>query len=157
MNEVLDRMTSPEHTFDSAALILVDVDGMKGINDSHGHLVGDKVLRALSSALSADGAIVSRFGGDEFLVVLPNADEARAEAYIRGLRRLLQLTRVTNDDGRLVPVGVSAGAALFPQEGDTTQEVIRLADERMYEIKSNTEPRIKPALFYSEDPYEDAA
>jgi len=150
MNEVLTRLAAPEHAFTSAALILVDVDGMKAINDSHGHLVGDKVLRALSSALSTGGAIVSRFGGDEFLVVLPEVDEARAEHYIRDIRRLLQLTRVLNDDGQIVPIEVSAGAAIFPQDGNSTQEVIRLADERMYETKGGCYQPHLSATFDSE-------
>ena len=64
---------------------MIDVDGLKAVNDTYGHQVGDAVLVAIAGALSRDNAIVGRYGGDEFVVVLPNAHHATPSAVNRAV------------------------------------------------------------------------
>jgi diguanylate cyclase (GGDEF)-like protein/PAS domain S-box-containing protein len=123
------RASEPE----PGAVLMVDLDGMKTVNDRYGHQVGDQVLIAVTKALSRDRAIVGRYGGDEFLVVLPGADRAAAERY-RGvaLSSVAGLGLKDPATGESIPAAASIGLAVFPQDGQTADDLIRLADRAMY-------------------------
>lgn len=113
------------------AVVLLDIDRFKKFNDHFGHATGDEVLRRVAQVLlSSGGEHAARWGGEEFLVVLPDADaqEARAtaERIIQGLRAL----HLPDIPG----VPVSAGVALVG-EADTPDHLVALADERMYQAK----------------------
>ena len=117
----------------SHAVAMIDVDGLKAVNDASGHQVGDAVLRAVTGALSKDGAIVGRFGGDEFVALLPGADRAGAERYRNGVLKKLQGARVTDPaTGAPVPVAASIGLSVYPGEANTIGELIGLSDRAMY-------------------------
>lgn len=115
------------------SLILFDLDRFKEINDTHGHLQGDRVLlevaRTLKQSIRAgvDGAF--RYGGDEFVALLPGMDLSRARGVIRRLRLGL---RQADPGGR--PVAFSAGCAAL-RSGDTPDSLLRRADARMYAAK----------------------
>jgi diguanylate cyclase (GGDEF)-like protein len=114
------------------ALVLIDLDGLKAINDEHGHTVGDDVLRAVGEQLvrsirTEDAA--ARLGGDEFGLVVMESDAA-------DVRELL--ARVTTAVNHALPglvVTVSSGTALVPDDGTDPVELYRLADERLYRSK----------------------
>ena len=117
----------------SHAVAMIDVDGLKAVNDASGHQVGDVVLKAVAGALSKDGAIVGRYGGDEFVAVLPGVDRAGAERYRDGVLKQLQGARVTDPaTGARVPVAASIGLSVYPAEANTLGEMIRLSDRAMY-------------------------
>lgn len=131
----------------SVAVIMVDVDGMKAINDTFGHLVGDDVLMAIAGALCRDGAIVGRYGGDEFLVVLPGADRAASERYSSLVLEDLEHAAVLDRETRSrVPVIASMGAAVYPGEADSIEDAIRLADSSMYAEKRERIAGNNPSL-----------
>src|SRR5437660_7724111 len=114
------------------ALLFFDMDGLKRINDRHGHMVGSQALCRLADVLSSCCRGIdtpARFGGDEFAVVLPetNADEANLVA-----RRICE--RVAND-GNGPTISVSAGVAVFPQNGETIEKLLREADSALYSMK----------------------
>lgn len=110
------------------ALVLFDVDRFKETNDRNGHQEGDRLLRALAGALthtSRETDVVGRVGGDEFAALLLEAEERRLAAF---LDRLYE---------HLPPeLGVSAGAAFLPDESSTTDELVALADRRLYARKA---------------------
>ena len=115
------------------AVLMVDLDGMKTTNDTYGHQTGDEVLISLFETLSRDGAIVGRYGGDEFLVALPGADREAAKRYrsnVLMVLRELQLTDATS--GETVCVEASLGIALYPDESEGARDLVRLADGEMY-------------------------
>ncbi|MDI6712782.1 MAG: diguanylate cyclase [Anaerosomatales bacterium] len=124
------------------AVALVDLDGLKAINDTHGHRVGDRALRAVaasieSSVRSSDMGL--RYGGDEFVVVAP---EAGADDYRALASRLLEAVRtrsVFSDDGQEIPIRVTIGGAvaLDPagSEPRTADEIIAAADSSLYAAK----------------------
>lgn len=115
------------------AVAMVDVDGMKATNDTYGHQVGDAVLKAVAQALSHDGAIVARYGGDEFVAILQSGDRAGAERYRAFVDTQLQEHEVTEPDtGLRVPLSVSMGLAVYPEEARGVMELIKLSDDAMY-------------------------
>jgi len=118
------------------ALAMVDVDGLKAINDTYGHQVGDAVLVAVANALSKDGATVGRYGGDEFVVILPGADRDAAQRYRDAVLDSLAYAGLTvPETGANVPVVVSIGLVVYPTEAARVEEMIKLADSEMYAVK----------------------
>jgi diguanylate cyclase (GGDEF)-like protein/PAS domain S-box-containing protein len=117
----------------SFALAMVDVDGLKAVNDTYGHQVGDAVLLAVASALRADGAIVGRYGGDEFVAILPGADREVANAYRQRVIETLTAEDLRDPDtGSRIQIDASIGLAIYPEEGDAVEDLIKLSDSAMY-------------------------
>ena len=121
-----------------AALVFVDLDGFKEINDTHGHEAGDRVLKEVAGRLSAsvrETDTVARFGGDEFLLVLTAmTDKASVTAVVKKV--LKSVSRSFAVDGRVTPLGASIGIALYPGDGETPEELLRRADRAMYAAKA---------------------
>jgi diguanylate cyclase (GGDEF)-like protein/PAS domain S-box-containing protein len=118
------------------AVIMVDVDGMKAVNDTFGHLAGDAVLVHVSGALFRSGAIVGRYGGDEFVVVLPGASRDAAERYRHAVLDGLAVANLTDPvSGSSIPLQASIGIAIYPDEAESVADLIRLADGAMYAVK----------------------
>jgi diguanylate cyclase (GGDEF)-like protein len=113
-------------------LLLLDLDGLKGINDRHGHLVGSRAICRLANVLRMHSRAMdtaARYGGDEFAVVLP---EAGAEAAASVSQRICE--RLAND-GEVPRVTVSVGAAVFPRDGETMDALFNAADRALYGMK----------------------
>ncbi|HYM14453.1 MAG TPA: diguanylate cyclase [Dehalococcoidia bacterium] len=119
------------------AVAMVDVDGMKAVNDTYGHLSGDAVLRTVAGALEEDGAVVGRYGGDEFLVVISEADRNRARAYVDGADVRIRDAMVRDaETSATIRLPVSIGFAVHPDEAGTLVDLIKVADNAMYAAKS---------------------
>lgn len=121
-----------------SALIMIDVDGFKAINDQHGHHAGDRALQAVAETLrrqvrSAD--LCARYGGDEFVVSLACQDRGEAERRARDLQRAVSRLNLTLDTGAAISVAISVGVAVCPDDGATFDELLAAADRRMYENK----------------------
>ncbi len=123
----------------SAAILVLDMDHFKRINDEHGHLAGDAALKAVGAALADELRgydAVGRFGGEEFVAVLPGIDLIGAEHAAHRLRRRIQELAVpVPGSAETLTVTASIGAALCPEHGDTVDDVLRAADDAMYEAK----------------------
>jgi len=118
------------------AVLMNDVDSLKAINDTFGHPVGDSVLVAVAKALSRDGALVGRYGGDEFIAVIPGAGHKEAERYRKDVLDTLGEAGVQDPETRSrVPVLISMGIAICPIEARRIEELIQLADSGMYTAK----------------------
>ena len=121
------------------SLLFFDGDRFKQVNDTYGHAVGDAVLRELggraSSVLRA-GDTVGRFGGEEFLVLLPETDEQEAQLVAERLRSAVAVSPLaTHDVEDGIAVTVSIGVACYPKDGNTASEVREQADQAMYWAK----------------------
>ncbi len=117
----------------SHAVAMIDVDGLKAVNDTYGHQAGDAVLTTVAGVLSTDGTIAGRYGGDEFVAVLTGANRAAAERYREGVLRNLSATSLTDPEtGTSITVSASIGLAVFPEEAETIDDLIRLSDSAMY-------------------------
>lgn len=124
---------------DTFAILYLDLDGFKTINDSMGHDSGDKVLREVASRLLGvvrDSDLVARFGGDEFVMIAQKID-GRSGAEILANRIHESLHNPLRIHGEWVSVGASIGIALFPQDADNPERLIQLADQALYRVKQN--------------------
>jgi diguanylate cyclase (GGDEF)-like protein/putative nucleotidyltransferase with HDIG domain len=122
------------------ALLMIDVDGFKLFNDAHGHLAGDAVLKAVAGALiscTRDGDLVGRYGGDEFLLVLPNTDSEGAVAQAERLLEATDLLTWKASDGADVPISLSIGVSAYPTHGSELNELVAFADANLYAVKQN--------------------
>lgn len=133
------------------ATLMLDLDHFKRINDAHGHARGDLVLqqttRAMRSALRADD-IVGRFGGEEFVVLLPGADLKQAMGAAERCRAAVQMMKVPN--APYLSVTASVGVAAFPEHGDALDALLKASDSAMYNAKANGRNRIETAPGSSE-------
>jgi diguanylate cyclase (GGDEF)-like protein len=126
-----------QRTGSPLALLLVDVDHFKRVNDSHGHLIGDEVLRALATELRQqvrESDVVGRFGGEEFTVLLPRTDGAGAYGIAERLRANAASLSVAAADAR-INVTVSIGVAVLGQHGNDLFELLAAADVALYRAK----------------------
>jgi len=124
----------------SMALLFIDLDGFKQVNDLHGHLVGDAVLREVAKRLTGavrEADLVARHGGDEFVVLLRDLQSVEASSRAeQTVQRIKTAVASPIDTGSVsVSVAASVGIAVYPGDGDSPDALIRAADERMYERK----------------------
>ena len=120
---------------DPLAILLLDIDGLKGINDEHGHMVGDVIIAKLGEVIakqtrSAD--VPARLGGDEFGVILPGTDKRGAFAMAQRLWEELERTPMFEGDGKRIMINVSIGVSGFPWGGEDVDEMMHWADSDMY-------------------------
>lgn len=127
------------------AVAVLDLDHFKSINDSYGHLVGDKVLATLAGVLrhaARHGDIVGRFGGEEFVVFLPGADLEAARRFAERARTAVEHARIPLSDDASITITVSAGVAAIPSCADSLNEALRIADDRLYAAKREGRNRV---------------
>ena len=134
------------------AILFIDLDNFKTVNDSLGHPVGDALLVEIARRISAtvrDADVVSRLGGDEFLVVL--SDIASSEDAAKVAAKLIDaISRVATLDGHKLSVSPLIGISMFPADGDTADDLIRHADAAMHHAKESGRSNYQffvPALF----------
>ena len=128
------------------ALLVMDLDNFKEINDSHGHHVGDRALREVATVLRSGIRpydICVRYAGDEFICVLSGCGADEAE------RKRVELQRTVDDllfevrPGRRLPLAISIGAAIYPHDGDSYEALLATADSRMYRDKTRRKQRVQ--------------
>jgi diguanylate cyclase (GGDEF)-like protein len=125
-------------------ILMVDLDHFKAVNDTYGHLVGDRVLRAVAGAcrrVVREGDVLIRYGGEEFLVLLPGAGPDDVRHVGERIRRAVAETSVEDGDQR-VGVTVSLGGATFRDSSDSTDSLIALADRALYDAKEDGRDRL---------------
>ncbi len=125
-------------------ILFVDIDDFKGINDSFSHLAGDKILSIISKTLNGNvrnNDFVGRWGGDEFLIILSRIDIEILQRIANKLITLVSSSSYYDDDGRSIPVSISAGGTVA-QPGDTVMSIFSRADKLLYESKQNGKNRV---------------
>ncbi len=142
-----------QHTFERAlvdsksiAVVLIDVDHFKPVNDTHGHQVGDDCLRVIASRIQADSRwpadMVARYGGEEFCVVLPDTDENTAITVAERIRRSIEAKTVPTRVGQL-KLTISLGVyAAVPMPDDTSERFLERADQALYRSKQEGRNRV---------------
>jgi diguanylate cyclase (GGDEF)-like protein/PAS domain S-box-containing protein len=125
----LDRSARSKRPF---ALLLLDLDGLKGINDKYGHLIGSRALCRLADVLKRHSRTIdtaARYGGDEFVLILVETDRSAAAVVANRIR-----DRVAKD-GEKPPISVSMGVTVCPEDGETVESLLGAADRELYKQK----------------------
>jgi len=148
LEESTDRELSRAHREGFAiGAIMIDIDRFKRINDRYGHKAGDLVIQSLATLLGGvirAEDIACRYGGEEFLLILPKAGKEIAAARADQLRRAFAEIK-TGYDGNVLQAEISLGVAAYPDDGITLEEVIKAADQAMYRAKSLGRNRVEIA------------
>src|SRR5262249_16995183 len=121
------------------ALMVMDLDCFKEINDNHGHHVGDRALCEVARVLRAairPYDICVRYAGDEFIVVLSGCSMQEAEQKRLELQQCIDEVDLEGGAGKRLKLGISLGAAVFPHDGDSYEALLAVADNRMYQDKA---------------------
>lgn len=127
------------------AVAIIDIDHFKRYNDEHGHETGDAVLCAVAAVLSSGmrrSDLAARYGGEEFVLVMYGMSLEDAAARLNALRGSLRLTRLESEGKRLPHVTFSAGLACAPEHGIRQEDLLRAADEALYEAKHAGRDRV---------------
>jgi diguanylate cyclase (GGDEF)-like protein len=127
------------------AVLMIDLNDFKAINDNYGHRAGDLALRHVAARLQASVRsydICARYAGDEFVVLLPgcNHDDAQTKAEV--LQRAIAESSFEATEGITTSVNISIGFAVYPEEGQTFDELLTVADQQMFRNKQWKETRV---------------
>jgi diguanylate cyclase (GGDEF)-like protein len=149
LGELLETAVAHALTHEQrVGVLFIDLDGFKGVNDAHGHSAGDKLLATVASRIAArarTGDFVCRYGGDEFVVILPRvADMAAALQVADSIRNRVALPyRI---DGTELQVTAAIGAATYPDQASSSAELLAVADESMYRVKMRADNPLRTLL-----------
>jgi two-component system, cell cycle response regulator len=128
------------------SIAVIDADRFKSLNDTHGHSAGDLVLRTIGSMLRESfrqSDTAGRYGGEEFVVILPETDMEAAQRKVERLREQVANTPIElATRGEKIRMTISAGLASYPQDGEDAADLFALADERMFQAKREGRNRV---------------
>ena len=132
-----EELNIAKNTRTKCSLLVLDVDKFKSINDKYGHAIGDTILKefviAIRKGVRATD-MVGRFGGDEFLIILPTGDKERARKIAEGIVRIVEKNSI-NINQQLFNVRTSIGVATYPDDGGTAEDMFKKADGALYMVK----------------------
>jgi diguanylate cyclase (GGDEF)-like protein len=127
------------------SVLFIDLDHFKQVNDTHGHLIGSKLLAEIGYLVKAQLRLIDyafRYGGDEFVVLLPQTGKDQALHVAKRLRDALRVSMFCKEEGLNLNVRASIGLATYPHDAQSPHDVIRQADEMMYLVKNTTRDNI---------------
>ncbi|MCL4479319.1 MAG: sensor domain-containing diguanylate cyclase [Deltaproteobacteria bacterium] len=127
------------------SIIFLDIDHFKLVNDRHGHLIGSRVLKETAEVIKQNlrkPDIPIRYGGDEFVVLMPETDKKGAYKVAARIRESLNSYRFLREEGFEIMLTASFGVSAFPEDTDNTLDLVRLSDQAMYRVKETTRDSI---------------
>ncbi len=130
------------------SLLFLDLDHFKSVNDTHGHQRGTRLLAEVGNLLKRSlgpANFAFRYGGDEFVALMPNLDKHAAMTMAIGLCEQFRKARFLESDGLALSILASFGLATFPEDGETVHDILRSADMMMYEAKNSTRNNVAVA------------
>jgi diguanylate cyclase (GGDEF)-like protein len=149
LNFMLDTEIYRSHRYAfEFSLIFIDLDHFKMVNDTYGHLMGSKLLAEIGEAIKDKCRLIDlafRYGGDEFVVLLPQTSKENALGVARRLHKLIREAVWLKEPGLNVHVTASVGVASYPSDSRTKAELLHLADEAMYLVKNSTRDSVAAA------------
>jgi diguanylate cyclase (GGDEF)-like protein len=140
MQRLREEMEQANRRHDSVSLLVIDGDAMKMVNDRYGHAEGNRVLIEITSAMRSAlrvSDVLGRFGGDEFIVVLPGTNSKDALTTAERLRRAVETHDYRSSWGEPIKTTVSVGVATFPENANNSEDLFRAADRALYSAKQD--------------------
>ena len=138
---------SQRYTYEFS-IVFIDLDHFKQVNDTHGHLVGSRLLAEMGEAMKANCRLIDfafRYGGDEFVILLPQTSKDNAINVARRLHRLIRETVWLQKEGLNIHITPSVGLAAYPVDAKTKEGLLHLADEAMYLVKNTNRDSVAAA------------
>jgi len=123
------------------SLVFIDLDHFKLVNDTYGHLIGSKLLKEVADVIKKtlrESDLATRYGGDEFVLILPETTKENAYKVTKRLRENINNTNFISSDGINVKITASYGIATYPVDATDRLELLKLADQAMYRVKETT-------------------
>ena len=133
------------------SLVFIDLDHFKQVNDTHGHLVGSRLLAEIGNALKAHSRLIDfafRYGGDEFVLLLPQTSKDNALNVARRMHKLIRETTWLTGEGLDIRLTPSLGVASYPVDSRTKEGLLHLADEAMYLVKNANRDSVALSLIH---------
>lgn len=128
----------------SFQVLMLDLDGFKSINDTFGHKAGDQLLQEISKVMQEqlrDYDFLARYAGDEFVAIIPETNTQAVIELCQRMEKAVREFKLNVGDGKFARVGVSLGAASYPKNGETLDQIIIAADKAMYAVKAKRKVR----------------
>ena len=128
--------------------MFIDLDHFKQVNDTHGHLVGSRLLAEVGYSIKSHLRLIDyafRYGGDEFVILLPQTNKDAALVVARRILDVFRTAILLKEDGLSLGIRASIGLASYPDDAKSAHEIIRQADEMMYMVKNSTRDNIAVA------------
>jgi len=139
LHQLLDELTQREPTHEDAfAVVFADIDNFKRVVDRHGHLLGSQVLKEIGESILTclgEKDILVKYGGDEYVIVLPGRNKQAAFDLTQKILRLLRASTYLKSEFDPVRVTASFGIAVYPEDAQTKKDLLLLADHCMYDVK----------------------
>jgi len=149
LDERMEReLKSARRTGEPFAVVMMDLDGFKSINDTYGHVVGDEVLRLFFKHISQGirtSDFLARYGGDELCLIMGHTDLETALVVAGKITENLKHLSFETPDRKQISLALSGGVAIYPQHASTTSDLLRAADEALYRAKRHERGKFLPA------------
>ncbi len=145
---ILDDTSRAKQNNHSLSVVMLDIDHFKKINDTYGHQVGDTVLSGFAEVLKnslRDTDYVVRYGGEEFIIILPETELTKAKDIAERLRNMIAEHPIVIAEDKVIYITVSIGIANYPEHGHDWQELVKASDKAMYDAKNCGRNQIKAA------------
>ena len=143
LTDEMQRSLRYGHPF---SLLILDIDGFKAVNDTHGHLAGDEALRGLAALIRQEvrpADEVARYGGEEFAIVLPETPGPGALAMAERIRDIVTTHPILIPSGQTVSLTVSIGVATYPHDADSEEKLVAASDQALYAAKNSGRNRVR--------------
>ncbi len=127
------------------SIVMIDIDDFKKINDQHGHIIGDVVLQGFTRGIQEKLRkydVVGRYGGEEFLLVLPELPKEKAFEVVDRIRSHIEQLKIELENNLVLSVTASFGVANFPEDADSPKDLLINADEKLYRAKRAGKKRL---------------
>ena len=148
LHQILDEFFSKIDQKTQLAVVFVDIDNFKSIVDDYGHLLGTRLLKEIGETITSNLSeqdILIKYGGDEYVIILPGRSKAQAVKHSENILRAIRESTYLKSETEPARVTASIGIAAYPEDADAKKELLILADNALFTIKSSTKNRVGTA------------